>query len=174
MEEPNHPENVPPRKNLFSINKINYARGERPNVDCILCGVTNKDEKVDNLTIASTEHSIVSVNLYPYNPGHLIIFPKRHLLSITEVTDDEILDIHRLTVKSITILSKAWRAAGFNVGYNIGKNSGGSIPHIHQHVVPRFPNEVGFLDVFCDTRIVIYDPFKMKEEIVRLWNEASK
>ena len=48
MEEPNQPENVPPRKNLFSINKINYARGERPNVDCILCGVTNKDEKVDN------------------------------------------------------------------------------------------------------------------------------
>lgn len=169
MEE-NSDELIPPRRNLFSINKINYARGERPNVDCILCGVINKNEKVENLTIQATELSIVSVNLYPYNPGHLIIFPKRHLLSITEVTEEEILDIHRLTVKSVNILSKAWRAAGFNVGYNIGKFSGGSIPHIHQHIVPRFPNEVGFLDVFCNTRIVIYDPYKMKEEIMKLWN----
>ena len=174
MEENQSDEIIPPRRNLFSINKIKYARGERPDVDCILCGISNKDEKVENLTIATTELSIVSVNLYPYNPGHLIIFPKRHLLSITEVTEEEIIDIHKLTVKSITILSKAWRAAGFNVGYNIGKNSGGSIPHIHQHIVPRFPNEVGFLDVFCNTRIVIYDPYQMKEEIIKLWKAQDK
>lgn len=172
--EDNSDETLPPRRNLFSINKMNYARGDRPKVDCILCGVTEKDEKVENLTVASTDLSIVSINLYPYNPGHLIIFPKRHLLSITEVTEEEIIDIHRLTVKSVTILSKAWRAPGFNVGYNIGKNSGGSIPHIHQHVVPRFPNEVGFLDVFCNTRIVIYDPYKMKEEITKLWNSEEE
>jgi len=172
MDDSNSQEGLIPRKNLFSINKMNYARGDRPNVDCILCGVTNKDEKVANLTIHSTELSVVSVNLYPYNPGHLIIFPKRHLLSITEVSDEEIMDIHKLTVKAIKILSKAWRAAGFNVGYNIGKNSGGSIPHIHQHIVPRFPNEVGFLDVFSNTRIVIYDPYQMKEEIIKLWNES--
>ncbi|MCB1141078.1 MAG: HIT domain-containing protein [Leptospiraceae bacterium] len=174
MDENNSSENNPPRKNLFSINKIHYARGDRPAVDCILCGVTGKDSRVDNLSIAETELSIISVNLYPYNPGHLIIFPKRHLLSITEVTEEEILDIHKLTVKAVNLLSAAWKTTGFNVGYNIGKNSGGSIPHIHQHIVPRFPNEVGFLDVFCNTRIVIYDPFQMKEEIVRLWNSADE
>jgi ATP adenylyltransferase len=164
---------TPPRMNLFSVNKLNYARGDRPKVDCILCGVKDKDPIVDNLSIAETNLSVISINLYPYNPGHLIIFPKRHVLSIVDLTDEEALDIHRLTTKAIQILSKAWRAQGFNVGYNIGKNSGGSIPHIHEHIVPRFPNEAGFLDVFSNTRIVIYDPFQMKEEIQSLWNAES-
>jgi ATP adenylyltransferase len=159
-----------PRDNLFSVNKLDYARGERPKVDCILCGVCEGNPLVENLKIADTEYSIVSINLYPYNPGHLIIFPKRHILSITDMSDSEALDVHKLTSKSIRIIAQAWRAQGFNVGYNIGKNSGGSIPHIHQHIVPRFPNEAGFLDVFSNTRIVIYDPYQMKAEIQKLWD----
>lgn len=159
----------PFRKNLFAINKLGYAKGDRPKVDCILCGVTEKNPDVPNLTITETELSIVSVNLFPYNPGHLIVFPKRHLLQFAELTEDEVIDVHRLTVKAVRLLSENWRAQGFNLGYNLGKNSGGSIPHIHQHVVPRFPNEVGFLDVFANTRVVIYDPYKMLEEIRRLW-----
>jgi ATP adenylyltransferase len=170
-EESKQDEFTPPRKYLFSTNKIHYARGDRPNVECILCGVIDQNPLVTNLAIVHTNLSIVSVNLYPYNPGHLIIFPKRHLLNFADVTDAEILDIHNLTTKAVKIISKAWRAEGFNIGYNIGKNSGGSIPHIHQHIVPRFPNEVGFLDVFCNTRIVIYDPYEMKNELLRLWNQ---
>ncbi|MCB1193871.1 MAG: HIT domain-containing protein [Leptospiraceae bacterium] len=162
-----------PRKNLFSIDKLGYARGDRPKVRCILCGVAEKNPDVPNLSIAETDLSIVSVNLFPYNPGHLIIFPKRHILRLQEATDEEMMDIHRLSVKAITILTNEWRTEGFNLGYNIGKNSGGSIPHIHQHLLPRFPNEAGFLDVFADTRIVIYEPYKMVEEFKRLWNLAT-
>ncbi len=160
-----------PRKNLFSAKKIKYALGDRPKVDCILCGVKEKNPIVDNLVIAETEFSIVSVNLYPYNPGHLIIFPKRHVLNLIEFSDEEALDIHRLTVKAVRIFSEKWRVQGFNIGYNMGKNSGGSIPHLHEHIVPRFPNESGFLDVLAETRVVIYDPFDMKKEIQKMWNE---
>lgn len=170
FEDTSSEELNPPRMNLFSTKKINYARGERPKVDCILCGVNEKNLIVDNLTIYETDLTIVSINLYPYNPGHLIIFPKRHILNIIDLTDEEALEIHKLTCKSIRIISGAWRAQGFNIGYNMGKNSGGSIPHIHEHIVPRFPNEAGFLDVFSNTRVVIYDPFEMKEEIKRLWD----
>lgn len=164
----------PRRDNLFSVNKLAYARGERPKVDCILCGVCEGNPQVENLKIAETDLTIVSINLYPYNPGHLIIFPKRHVLSVVDLSDAEALDIHKLTVKAIRIISQAWKAQGFNVGYNIGKNSGGSIPHIHQHIVPRFPNEAGFLDVFSDTRIVIYDPYKMKVDIQKLWDNFKE
>ncbi len=159
------------RNNLFSVNKLKYAKGDRPNVDCILCGVKDNDPNVPNLTIASTELSVLSVNLFPYNPGHLIVFPKRHLLKFEELQEDEIIDIHRLTTKSLRIISEKWKAKGFNLGYNLGQNSGGSIPHIHQHIVPRFPNEVGFLDVFANTRVVIYEPYKMVEEIKKFWGE---
>lgn len=160
-----------PRKNLFSIEKLNYARGDRPKVKCILCGVSEKNSEIPNLTIAETELSIVSVNLFPYNPGHLIIFPKRHIIKLQDAHDDEIMDIHKLSVKAITILSREWKTEAFNLGYNIGKNSGGSIAHIHRHLLPRFPNEAGFLDVFANTRIVIYEPYKMVEELKRLWNK---
>lgn len=163
----------PIRKNLFSIKKLSYARGERPQVECILCGVTEKNPEVPNLVVHESTHSIVSVNLYPYNPGHIIIFPKRHTLVITDLSDEEVLDMHRMRVKAIQTISKAWRAQGFNIGYNLGKNSGGSIPHIHEHIVPRFINEVGFLDVLDNTRIVIYDPYEMLEEIRRLWKESG-
>lgn len=159
----------PHRRNLFSINKLNYAKGERPPVECILCGVSEKHPDVPNLTICETELSIISVNLFPYNPGHMIIFPKRHMLSIKDLTDSEVLDMHRLRVKALDILSTAWRAQGFNLGFNLGKNAGGSIPHIHEHIVPRFPNEVGYLDVLADTRVVIYDPYKMMDDIRKLW-----
>ena len=161
------------RENLFSINKLEYAKGVRPNVECILCGVKDKNPTVPNLIIAETDLSIVSVNLYPYNPGHLIVFPKRHLLSIVDLQPDEVMDIHNLTKKSIQILTKAWRPSGYNLGYNIGKNSGGSIPNIHEHIVPRFPNEVGFLDIISNTRVVIYDPKIMLQELISLWGSSQ-
>ena len=174
MEDDEVEEIKPIRKNLFSIHKLGYARGERPQVECILCGVTEKNPDVPNLTIHESDHCIVSINLFPYNPGHIIIFPKRHTLVITDLTDAEVLDMHKMRVKAIQTISKAWRAQGFNIGYNLGKNSGGSIPHIHEHIVPRFINEVGFLDVLDNTRVVIYDPYQMLQEIKKLWKGESE
>lgn len=157
------------RKNLFAVNKLGYARGDRPDVECILCAVKDKNKDVPNLTIEETELSIVSVNLFPYNPGHLIIFPKRHVLDLEDLQENEIYDMHKLRSHSIKMVKKAWHAQGFNIGYNLGKFSGGSIPHIHEHIVPRFPNEVGFIDVLSNTRVVVYDPYVMYEELKKLW-----
>ncbi|EMN47792.1 scavenger mRNA decapping enzyme [Leptospira interrogans str. L1207] len=173
MEDSNSTQWDEPRKNLFSIHKLDYAKGKRPDVDCILCGICRKDPEVPNLTVAETNFTIVSVNLYPYNPGHLIVFPKRHILSYEELTKEEAMEIHEGTVKAISILKKLWNVQGFNLGYNIGKNSGGSIPHIHEHIVPRFPNEAGFLDVLANSRIVIYEPYEMQKEWIRIWKEFS-
>jgi ATP adenylyltransferase len=159
----------PLRENLFSIQKWKYAKGEKPAVECILCGVRDSSPLVTNLTIAETKLSIVSINLYPYNPGHLIVFPKRHITTYSELSSEEAVDIHILTQKSILLLEKEWKVQGFNLGYNLGKFAGGSIPHIHQHIVPRFPNEAGFLDVLANTRIVIYDPEQMQMELKKQW-----
>lgn len=160
------------RKNLFSVGKLSYAKGDRPPVACILCGVRDQDALVPNLTIFETDLSVVSVNLYPYNPGHIIIFPKRHITSYSELLEAEALDIHNLTQKCLSVLEKHWHVSGFNLGYNLGKNSGGSIPHIHQHIVPRFPNEAGFLDVFANTRVVIYEPYEMLKQLRKLWEDS--
>ncbi len=145
--------------NLFNFSKIEYIRGKkRPTVDCILCAIKDKNPEVDSLDVYSTRFSTVCVNLYPYNSGHLLIFPNRHIEDIRKLTDEEILDIEHLTQKSINILEKLYLPAGFNIGYNLGHQSGASISHIHRHIVPRYPNEIGFIDIIGGAKIIIEDP----------------
>jgi len=146
------------RNYLFNTEKINYVKGNRPDVSCILCALRDKIEGVKSLEIVRTKHFIVSLNLYPFNPGHLMIFPIRHIESIISLTDDEALELHRLTVKAIDILQQEFNPSGFNIGANIGKGSGASISHFHRHIVPRYENEVGFLDVLAGARVVVSDP----------------
>lgn len=156
---------------LFVPSKINYVKGERPNVDCILCSVVVNDPQVPSLDIYRTKNFIVSANLFPYNPGHLMIFPIRHLETIEDFTQEEALEVHELQVKSLKILKKTYNTQSYNVGYNIGKTSGASIDHIHLHIVPRYPKEVGFIDIIGGARIIVEDPNdtvkKLSEEFNR-------
>jgi ATP adenylyltransferase len=158
-------------KNLFSVNKLDYAKGKRPKVDCILCAVSDNNKLVDNLTIYEAAHFIVSVNLYPYNTGHIMIFPKRHLLDIREYTDEEILEIEFLTKTSMNILEEVYKPSGFNVGYNIGENSGASIPHLHRHIIPRYYNEIGVIDIIGGAKIIVEDPVLTKEKLIPIFRE---
>ncbi len=156
---------------LFVPAKLNYVKGERPNVNCILCSVVEKDPQVASLDVYRSKNFVVSSNLFPYNPGHLMIFPLRHIESIEEFTDEEALEVHQLQVKSLKILRKNYNTESYNVGYNIGKSSGASIDHLHLHIVPRYPREIGFIDVIGGARIIVEDP---NETVRRLSEEFNK
>jgi ATP adenylyltransferase len=158
---------------LFVPSKQEYVRGKRPDVKCILCSVVNKDPKVDKLDIYSSENFVVSVNLYPYNPGHLIIFTKRHIENIIELKENEVIELHKLQVMSVNILRENYNAQAFNIGYNIGLNSGASIEHLHIHVVPRYPREVGFIDVISGTRIIVEDPINTVNKLKIAFNNYN-
>ncbi len=153
------------RDHLFNTEKIRYARGEKPAVDCILCAIRDGSPEVTSLEVYRNDSFIISVNLYPFNPGHLMIFPVRHITGPGEFSENEALELHRLTARAIDILSDEFSPSGFNVGYNIGKGSGASIDHIHQHIVPRYENEVGFLDVLAGTRVVVANPVEVREKL---------
>ncbi len=147
------------KKYLFNTSKINYVKGKKkPSVQCILCSIVDDSEEVENLTVYKDKLASVALNLYPFNPGHLMIFPNRHVLGLEELTSEEVFAIHKLTSNSILILNELLEPSGYNIGYNMGCWSGGSIDHIHQHIVPRYENEIGFLDVLSGTRIVVSDP----------------
>ena len=146
------------RHHLFNTEKIKYVGSKKNHVDCILCAIRDHDDTVEVLEVYRTELFIVTVNLYPFNPGHLMIFPQRHIMNLEDMTEEEALHMHRLTVKTLHYLNEEFKPSGFNVGYNLGQWSGASISHIHQHIVPRFPNEIGFLDVLADTRVMVIDP----------------
>jgi ATP adenylyltransferase len=108
---------------------------------------------------------MATVNLYPFNPGHLMIFPVRHVEDITDLSSGEAAAIHDLTVKTLRMLREEFHPTGFNVGYNLGKSGGASICHIHQHIVPRYDNELGFIDVLNGTRIMVVDPGEVMERL---------
>jgi len=156
---------------LFVPSKQEYVRGKRPNVKCILCSVVNKEPEVDKLDIYSSQNFIISVNLYPYNPGHLMIFPKRHIENVIDLNDNEVLELHKLQVKCINILKENYNTQAFNIGYNMGLNSGASIEHLHLHIVPRYPREVGFIDVIGGTRIIVEDPITTVNKLKSLFKD---
>jgi ATP adenylyltransferase len=83
------------RKNIFVPSKGEYVRGKRPTVDCILCSIIQNDPKAINLKIFRSKSFIVAVNLYPYNPGHLMIFPNRHIEEIEKLSFPEVKELHK-------------------------------------------------------------------------------
>lgn len=163
------------RQNLFVPNKMPYAKGKnRPDVDCILCAIEEKNDKVECLEVHRTEKFVISLNLYPYSPGHLLIFPKRHIIDIRELSSEEVIHLHKLQCLSFEVLTQAYQPRGFNIGYNMGDASGASIPHLHLHVVPRYPRELGFMDVIGGTRIIIEDPNVTQEKLYGLFQEFTQ
>lgn len=160
------------RNYLFNTDKLKYVKGDKPKVDCILCAIRDGHPDVQNFEVARRDNFIISVNLYPFNPGHLMIFPQRHIENLHDLADQEALSLHRLLTVTINILADEFRPDGFNVGYNLGHNSGASIPHLHLHVVPRYNNEVGFMDVLAGTRLVVSDPAESRDRLRKRFAES--
>ncbi|MCK9475312.1 MAG: HIT domain-containing protein [Candidatus Muirbacterium halophilum] len=142
--------------------------------ECILCKIAQKNKDFDQLEILRSQFNIVTVNLFPYNPGHIMIFPIRHLVSFEEMTKEEYLDLQFMTNLSLKILRKIYNPGGFNIGYNIGKAGGASISHIHQHIVPRYEHELGFVDIFSGSKIIIETPWQIYERLVDEFKEEFK
>jgi ATP adenylyltransferase len=159
------------KTNIFVPSKGEYVRGKRPAVKCILCSIIQNDPRVINLEVVRSKKFIIAVNLYPYNPGHLIIFPCRHIEKIEELSLSEVEELHKLTVLSLKILRNLYRPHGFNIGYNLGKGSGASIKHLHLHIVPRYENELSFIDVLSGSKIIVEEP---KDTMQKLKGEYKK
>ena len=150
---------------FFNFSKLDYVKKKTDDSRCIICSLVSKNASLPDLELFRSELSAVSFNLYPYNTGHLMIYPLRHVEDICCLSDAEAADIHRLTVRSIELLRSEMSPSGFNLGYNIGDASGASIKHIHFHIVPRYANEIGFAEILSGKKVCVSDPFKLKEKL---------
>ncbi len=151
---------------LQATGKLAYVKGSaRPKVDCILCCIRDDDPQVDSLKVYQDDQIFVSLNKYPYNPGHLMIVPSRHVEHFSELTDDERNYLFKRVVDCQRLLQAVFQPTGFNVGYNEGDFAGASIKHIHVHIVPRYKGELGFIDIIGQARIVVEDVATVKEKI---------
>lgn len=152
---------------FFAFDKLDYVRGGRPR-GCILCLLRDRDPEVIDLSIWRDELFIVSVNLYPYNPGHLLVSPTRHIEDVREYTEAEWRRLARLEPAVLDLLDRSHHPAGYNIGYNMGSAAGASIGHLHLHIIPRYPNEMGIADLLADRRVLVEDPRQTAEGLREL------
>ena len=136
---------------------MKYIKGEERYATCFLCdaasGPPEKDE--ENLVVARGDHAFVILNLYPYNTGHLMIAPHRHVADIDDLEHAEFDEIWSWLSKTIAAHREASQPEGFNIGINLGVAAGAGVPgHFHLHVVPRWGGDTNFMPVIGQTRVL--------------------
>jgi ATP adenylyltransferase len=129
--------------------------GKERGTDCIFCDKLQSDKDAENYLIFRGQEVFTLLNLYPYNNGHLMVAPKRHIGDFTGLTDSELLEIGKVTRQMVKLLRQAFKPAGFNIGVNLGEIAGAGVPgHIHVHIVPRWGGDTNFMPVLGDVRVI--------------------
>jgi ATP adenylyltransferase len=141
---------------LWAPWRIPYIRGLEKNEECFLChDLAHPEEEAEHLVVWRTGRSIVVLNRFPYNNGHLLIAPARHIADLSAAAEDEMLELVKLVREAQRALTLAIHPQGFNVGLNFGRGAGAGLPeHLHIHVVPRWDGDTNFMSVCSDTRVI--------------------
>jgi ATP adenylyltransferase len=122
---------------------------------CFICAGLAAEDDRGNLIALRTALSVVVLNRFPYNNGHLLVAPRAHKGKVEELSDEEALDLHRTTRKCLGTLDELMSPHGYNVGLNLGKAAGAGLPgHLHWHVVPRWNGDTNFMPAVGETRVI--------------------
>lgn len=155
------------RTNLWAPWRIPYIRDIGKSDGCFLChDLAHPEEDDENLVLWRTARSLVVLNRFPYNNGHLLIAPARHIATLEETSEEEMLELIKLIRESQRALSLAIRPMGFNVGLNFSRCAGAGLPgHMHIHVVPRWDGDTNFMGVCSDTKVISQSMIYLLEEL---------
>jgi ATP adenylyltransferase len=135
---------------------MSYILSDKKASGCVFCAkaATPADDRANHV-VARTERAMLLLNIYPYSNGHLMALPYAHVGSLTELDDDQLAELMRLTRLAEQALRDALSPQGFNVGINIGKASGAGLEeHLHIHIVPRWAGDTNFMTVVAQTRTI--------------------
>ena len=138
---------------LWSPWRLDYVTGTASAVECVFCTAQTGCE--DALIVFTGRNCFVILNKYPYNNGHLMIVPKRHIASLSVATEEELLELIDLARRAEIALGEAYSPHGLNMGINMGKPAGaGVLDHVHLHVVPRWNGDTNYMTVVGQTRVL--------------------
>lgn len=135
------------------IAKASKGRGKK--APCLFCSLAKARPSARNLVLARTPRVLVVMNRYPYNVGHAMVAPRRHVGSLDRLTAEETLEMTWWLARTERALQKAYRPQGFNLGMNLGRTAGaGVLGHLHWHVVPRWDGDTNFMPVTATTKVL--------------------
>ena len=135
---------------------MEYIAGAgQPAEGCFLCAKPRQANDAENLVLARGEFAFVVLNRFPYNTGHLMVAPYRHIGDLTALPAEVSADLWRLTQRAVAALQREYRPDGFNLGMNLGRVAGAGLPdHLHLHVVPRWNGDTNFMPITADTKVL--------------------
>ena len=165
-------------KALFAPWRIEYIKMEKPD-GCVFCTLSEENNDEKNLILTRGRYAFVIMNNYPYNPGHVMVVPYRHVGNWESLKDEEVVEINMLVRVMIKAIKNTMNPEGFNMGVNIGRVAGaGIVDHVHVHVVPRWNGDTNFMPVLSDTKVIpqaIRETYNvLKEEIEKRFNESNE
>jgi ATP adenylyltransferase len=141
-------------EHLWSPWRLAYITGANPATGCVFCNAQT-DPEADPLVVFRGQTCFVILNLYPYNNGHLMVIPNRHIATLATATTEELHELIALTRNAEIALTEAFAPHGLNMGVNLGKPAGaGVLDHVHMHIVPRWNGDTNFMTVIGRTRVL--------------------
>jgi ATP adenylyltransferase len=139
---------------LWAPWRIEYVAVAQPE-GCIFCAKPAENRDEENLILHRSGLSFIILNAFPYNNGHLMVAPYRHVGDLDDLSDEEALEVVRLVTLGKKTLTAAFRPDGFNIGVNLGRTGGaGIVDHVHVHVVPRWDGDTNFMPVTAGTKVM--------------------
>lgn len=162
-------------QHLWTPHRLVYIQhGQQPeDHECPFCLAPDKSDD-EALIVFRGKHAYVLLNLFPYNSGHLLICPYRHISTYDLATKDEVAEIGLLTQQAMEAIKKASGAHGFNIGMNQGEVAGAGISgHLHQHVIPRWRNDANFFPIIAETKALPRLLGEVRQDIANAWPSVS-
>ena len=141
-----------------------------PDSSCVFCRAPSEDPDA-SLIVHRGAHAYVLLNRYPYNSGHVMVLPYRHIAALGDLSPEELREVAELTQRGEAVLTAAYRPHGINVGINLGSSAGAGLrDHLHVHLVPRWNGDTNFITVVGETRVLSEDLPVAAARLRALWN----
>jgi ATP adenylyltransferase len=142
-------------KALWAPWRMNYILSSKKEERCIFCPGDCREEDEDRLILFVGRLTMIMMNRYPYNNGHVLLAPVRHVPGIEHLMNEEKLDLMSMVQRTVEILKKVMKPEGFNIGLNLGRVAGAGVEaHMHFHVVPRWNGDTNFMPVLGEVRVI--------------------
>lgn len=163
------------RRVLFRPERYKYIKKIDQPKTCVFCDANQKQIGPESLCVYKSEHSMILLNKYPYNSGHLLVLPRKHIGELLKLSDAEYLDLMetvRIATKAITDI---YNPAAMNLGMNHGAVAGAGIPdHLHFHIVPRWSGDLNFFPLIAETKVVIETLEQTYQHFLSYFKKESK
>ncbi|MBC7341567.1 MAG: HIT domain-containing protein [Clostridia bacterium] len=140
---------------LWAPWRSQYVESAGDSTDCFLCTEPQSSSDMEALILWRSLRTFVILNRFPYNSGHLLIAPYRHVKDFEQLTNEELLDLGQQVQRMVVVLKEVLKPQAFNIGLNLGAPAGAGLPgHLHVHIVPRWQGDTNFMPVTADTKVI--------------------